>query len=145
MKWIAKKQDELSKIPIDFYSVGHIVLGQIAHTTSTSICLLITGNLFFSIVVGIVAGLFISLFWEVFENMYLYKTNFKNFFTPEQNRQKDTLENSLFDQLFAFIGVCISAVLFSVGRFDVVFYGNLIILNVWMWAFYGWRKKVVAS
>ena len=90
MKLFGKKKEDLDKFPLDFYSVGHFILGHIGYIIIYLMGFYSTIPLIHNILMEYVLGItiFIGLFWELLENNICIKTRFK--------KQKDSLNNSLY-------------------------------------------------
>lgn len=116
MRGIANCKEDVSKKPIDFYSIGHILFGYISFLVSLSICVLLqTIN---PIEYALVSTQCIAVMWEIFENNILIKTKYKF------GKCKDSLENSLFDIIFVFLGGVAGAILCYNG-FDNIIIGTV--------------------
>ena len=107
MKLFGKKKEDLDKFPLDFYSVGHFILGHIGYIIIYLMGFYSTIPLIHNILMEYVLGItiFIGLFWELLENNICIKTRFK--------KQKDSLNNSLCDILCVFIGATIIGIFMS--------------------------------
>jgi len=139
---IATNKEEIGIKPMDFYSIAHILMGMIAHIVGTTFALLFVppypANL-----IGIISAIVFSLMWEIFENNILIKTKYKNLFTPERKGRKDSLNNSLTDEVFVVLGTTIEFCLYLTGSVEIVFYANLGIINGLLWLFYYLRKRTI--
>ncbi len=111
-------KDEVDFAFVDFYTVGHFIFGYITY--------LIVYLLFWLLFRYFDPGLFITItinigiFWEFFENFYLYNIGFKF------DNRRDSFANSLTDILFVNIGgiVCGIISIFT----DTMFITSLIVL-----------------
>jgi len=96
MKIIGTCRNDIDRTPIDYFSIGHVIFGYISYL----VCFLIT---FFAEIdsykaYSLVATIIIGLGWELIENTFLVKTKLK------YEHRTDTIQNSLFDIIFVFIG-----------------------------------------
>jgi len=108
---------------IDFYSIGHIVLGFVVFFVSYWFSLLVLRIQFREYLT--IFTLVIAVLWELFENICIVKTKYKF------DKRKDSVENSLFDIVFAFFGaiICYIMSLFEYDAF-IIFGFLFMILSI---------------
>lgn len=123
MKIIGKTSDELSLMPIDFYSIGHILLGYISYLISYLITYIF--NVPNPIEYALISTIIVGILWELIENGEL--TKLKNF-----KPVKDSLENSLFDILFCFTGGIAGAILSYSGTDHLIVGSVYIIITIYI-------------
>lgn len=104
MRLVARDKDAVALSPVDFFSVGHVIMGQVSYLVFDLIVVLVIGTnalvvkgwcLFATIVEGVL--------WEPFENIILWRLGWKF-----ENR-RDSLVNSLFDVGFVALGGILAA------------------------------------
>lgn len=103
--FIARREDEIDKAAIDFYSIGHILMGQIFFFITYA---LLKWPLYEKLgepnveLWAIIVAVSLGVIWEPFENLIVIKlgTKFK--------RRLDSWLNSIFDILFVTFGAFIS-------------------------------------
>lgn len=93
---IGRTKNEVNQCAVDFYSIGHVLFGYL--TFFLSYFILSHIGIIETRLYSIIAVLLVALLWELVENIMLSNTRFKF------NCSKDSVENSLFDIVFCFIG-----------------------------------------
>ncbi len=119
---IAKCKDEVGIKAIDFYSIGHIVLGYILFLVFSVIFFVLFNDYipFFALVYAVEIG----ILWELFENYILDKTYLKF------EIRKDSITNSFADVVFNLIGGFFGLILIIYLTFILVLLITIIYL-VW--------------
>ena len=114
---IAKTFEEVGKEPIDFQSFNHIILGFVSYLVVFFIATLL---LKFSEVYGWICfiSLFLGVMWEVLENIIMPEAPFRIW-------GLDSIENSLMDIVFDFIGIIIGCIL-SFFCWEIILIGGFI-------------------
>jgi len=130
---IARTFEEVGKEPIDFQSFNHIISGFVCYL----IVFFIT-NIFFNPINIWVRGwicfiaLFCGIMWEIIENVGMPEAFFRIW-------GLDSLENSLMDIFFDFIGVIIACILSFFG-WEVMLISGFIIILVLVFLMYIFMK-----
>jgi hypothetical protein len=100
-KFFATTKDDIPKAAVDFFSIGHVLMGQIAYFITYSLVNVDFGPLyeavgspikpnFWAVIVAIVVG----IIWEPVENIILWKMGLKF------EGKRDSWLNLIFDILF---------------------------------------------
>jgi len=98
MKLVGKSEKDLDKYPLDFFSIGHFILGHLTCIIIFFMALFIpfeylrNGILQHFLLITCIFG----LGWEIFENNVLINTKLK--------KERDSLNNSLCDILCVILG-----------------------------------------
>jgi len=102
-KFFATSQSDISKAAVDFFSLGHILFGQIAYFIVYAI---ITWPLSYlgldADMWALIIAILLGVLWEPVENIILYAAGMKF-----ENKQ-DSILNLVFDILFVIVGGVIS-------------------------------------
>jgi hypothetical protein len=102
-KFFATTQSDISKAAVDFFSIGHILMGQIAYFIVYAI---ITWPLAYlgvdADLWAVIFSILIGIIWEPFENIILFAMGLKF------ENKRDSILNSVFDIIFVIIGAVIS-------------------------------------
>ena len=101
IRLIGKRRNEVCIKPFDFYSFGHIIMGTYILLITAVITFLIVDDILIALLIGLIGCFIGGIGWEFFENMVLVNTKYKF------NRVKDSLVNSLTDQILVMIGAII--------------------------------------
>lgn len=97
MKAFTLRKEDVGKIPLDFYSFGHLLYGYSVNLIIFFILGFLGINGYF-LGMGFVASLWASVIWEVIENFTIRKRRYG----------VDSLSNSLTDVLLTMAGATIS-------------------------------------
>lgn len=95
---IATKPETISRAPIDGFSIGHILMGQIGYLVVYYIIRAFGNSIIPNESIAIIIMLCIGVGWELLENSIMYNRGLKY-----QNKQ-DSLINSTFDIIFVMTG-----------------------------------------
>lgn len=128
---IARTFEEVGKEPIDFQSFNHIISGFVCYLTIYFIATIF----FYPIDVwGWICfiALFCGIMWEVIENVGIPNAFFRIW-------GLDSLENSLMDIVFDFIGIIIACFL-SFFNWEIMLIGGFIIMLVLVFLMYIFMK-----
>lgn len=135
-RFFATTSDDISKAPVDFFSIGHVLMGQIAFFVVYS---LLTYVPEFYALVGepieiefwaAVASIAFGLLWEPFENIILWKLGLKF------ESKRDSFLNILFDIVFVMGGAYLAMI---INVWEI----NLILVTVEFVAFFAIRAIVM--
>jgi len=109
---IGTTRKDVNEAWIDFYSIGHLVLGFVVFFISYWFSLLVLRIQFREYLT--IFTLIFAVLWELFENICLVKTRFKF------DKRKDSVENSLFDIVFVFFGAIICYIMSLLEAFIII-------------------------
>lgn len=104
---------------IDYYSIGHFVMGYITYIVSIWIWSLLPFE-FDIYEISLVSTLMVGIIWEILENYLLVDTPLKF------EKRRDSLGNSLMDIIFVFIG---GAMCRSYIEYEVI---DFLIITIWV-------------
>ena len=107
-KIFAKDREDISKAAIDFFSLGHLLVGYFAYIVLNALFLILFNDI--SLIFALISIIFGGMLWEVIENTFLVKKNIKF------GNRKDSTINSLMDVVMLFLGGFLSG--FSI-QFDL--------------------------
>ncbi len=117
---IAQNREEVGQKFLDFFSIGHILLGLITYAISFSV-ILSWGVLYNDAkFISLASTFYFGLFWELFENFTRMGMRFRT------SEIKDSLINSLSDILFTSLGAVIC--FFLLRYFWIIFFTLLAVL-----------------
>ncbi|MHA1819038.1 MAG: DUF2585 family protein [Promethearchaeota archaeon] len=102
-KFFATTGDEIAKAPVDFYSIGHILMGQIIFFVVYAILKWplaekVSDIEVWAIIIAIISG----IVWEPIENIILYKLGLK------YENKRDSIANAIFDIIFVTLGALLA-------------------------------------
>ena len=127
---IAKCREEVGIKAIDFYSIGHIIIGYISFLVYAMIFFLMFNDYIpiFALLYAVETG----ILWELLENYVLDKTYLKF------NNRKDSLQNSFTDVLFDVVGgliglpIVIFLCLYAILYITIIFLiASILIMDVY--------------
>ena len=96
-KFFATKKSDISRAAIDFFSLGHIIMGQFLFFLVYAIIPL-TSLSWDAQMWGLWTSITLGVIWEPFENIIMYKMGFKF------EGQLDSIVNAIFDIIFWTLG-----------------------------------------
>lgn len=100
---IARYKDEVALSPVDFFSIGHVLMGQIVFFAVYHVArFLLDFASGYALKLGLVSAVGIGMLWEPFENFMLYRWGYKF------EGRRDSLINSIADIIFVSIGALAS-------------------------------------
>ena len=117
---VARRAEHVGISPIDFFSLGHFIMGYL-----TFLGFYGTFSLFFGIPLNflyLLGNIFVSVIWEIVENVILFKLNFKF------AHRRDSVINSIMDIFIFFVGGIIAMSIILLLDVSLFFLGTLLFL-----------------
>ncbi len=132
MRFIARDKEEVAVSPVDFFSIGHVLMGQLSFFVVHLVIWYGIGyHRSFEGIWCLVTSVIIGILWEPFENVVLMRYGMKF------EDKRDTLVNSVFDILFVTMGGLIA---FSIRYWWLNF--TLVLLEFALFFYLRWKILV---
>ena len=126
-KFFATQKKDISRAAVDFFSIGHIMMGQLFFWISYMLFTWPGGPEFFNITLerwDILFSVIVGIAWEPLENVVLFKMGFKF------EGKLDSWLNAIFDILFWTLGAFLAS-LIGIPWLNV----TLVIVEFFAWFF----------